>query len=29
MELPDGRNFFPEDEVSRQQFLSWIKKAEK
>jgi hypothetical protein len=29
MEIPDGRNFFPEDEVSRQQFLSWIKKDEK
>ncbi len=29
MELPDGRNFLPEDSVTNLQFLTWIKKADK
>ena len=28
MELPDGRYFYPEEEVSKQQFLTWLKNAE-
>lgn len=29
MELPDGRNFEPDAEVTRLQFINWIKKADK
>ena len=29
MELPDGRNFYPDEEVTNLQFLTWIKKADK
>lgn len=29
MELPDGRNFFPDEEVTEAQFLKWLKNSEK
>ena len=29
MELPDGKNFEPEAEVTKLQFINWIKKADK
>ena len=29
MELPDGRNFFPDEEVTEKQFITWLKKSEK
>ena len=28
MELPDGRNFYPDEEVTSVQFLTWIKNAD-
>ncbi len=29
MELPDGRNFYPDEEVTKLEFLTWLKSAEK
>lgn len=29
MELPDGRYFYPDEEVTKLQFLTWLKNAEK
>ena len=29
MELPDGRNFLPDETVTRLQFINWLKKADK
>ena len=29
MELPDGKNFEPDNPVTKLQFLSWVKKADK